>query len=224
MSEIHTVLDTITSLFEENRNPTNAIPMQKYMKNHFPFLGIKTPLRRELMKQVYVQTGILKVEFQETLIEHLWEKKEREYQYAAIDYTTKSLKKLTKQNLPLMENIMLHKQWWDSIDGIAPNAVGTIAKKDPSVLDETIEKWAYGQDIWLRRAAILFQLKYKETTEEQRLYRYIIANADSKEFFIQKAIGWALREYSKTNPDSVRLFIQQNSLSRLSIREGSKYI
>lgn len=224
MSEIHTALYTITQLFEENRNPENAVPMQNYMKNNFPFLGIKTPLRRELMRQIYVQTGLLKVDFQETLIEQLWEKEEREYQYAAIDYTSKSLKKLTKQHLPLMEKIMLHKQWWDSIDSIAPNAVGTIAKNDPSVLDETIEKWAYGQDMWLCRASILFQLKYKETTDEQRLYRYILANADSKEFFIQKAIGWALREYSKTNPDSVRAFIQQHSLPKLSIREGSKYI
>ena len=123
-----------------------------------------------------------------------------------------------------MQKLITTKSWWDTVDSLAPNAVGQLAKDFPEVKEEVIESWAYGNHLWLRRAAILYQLKFKGGTEESRLYRYIVQNATSREFFIQKAIGWALREYSKTNPESVRLFIQEQELPKLSIREGSKYI
>lgn len=107
---------------------------------------------------------------------------------------------------------------------LAQKPVGEIAKHNPDVIPEIIEGWAYGVDLWLRRTAILFQLKYKSETDDKLLYRYIRQNKDSKEFFIQKAIGWALREYSKTNPESVKQFITENKLAKLSVREGSKYL
>lgn len=219
-----TYIEQLIPLFKANQNKANAEPMKKYMKNHFPFLGIKTPARRELMKQFYKETGILKEPFQHNFVIALWEKEEREYQYAAHDYIRKSLKKLSKEDLPLMEKLITTKSWWDTVDSISPHPVGTIAQKYPEVITETIECWAYGDNMWLNRAAILFQLGYKEKTDEQLLYRYIKQNSGSKEFFIQKAIGWALREYSKTNPESVKKFIAENELPKLSVREGSKYI
>lgn len=219
-----TYTEQLIPLFEANRNEANAEPMKKYMKNHFPFLGIKTPTRRELMKEFYKETGILKEPFQTNFVLALWEKEEREYQYAALDYIRKSLKKLSKKDLPLMEKLITTKSWWDTVDTLAPHPVGTIAQKYPEVITETIEGWAHGDNMWLNRAAILFQLGYKEKTDEQLLYRYIKQNSESKEFFIQKAIGWALREYSKTNPESVKQFIADNELPKLSVREGSKYI
>ncbi|MEN2766316.1 DNA alkylation repair protein [Ornithinibacillus sp. 16A2E] len=94
----------------------------------------------------------------------------------------------------------------------------------PEVIQEKIEKWSTDSNMWLRRTSILFQLKYKKYTNEQLLYTYIRRNANSREFFIQKAIGWALREYSKTNPESVKNFIAENELAKLSVREGSKYL
>ncbi|MBD8067885.1 DNA alkylation repair protein [Bacillus sp. PS06] len=218
------ILHSLTFLFEANRNEENAIAMQKYMKDHFPFLGIKTPLRREIMKVFYSDTEILHQDFLPEFIELLWKKQEREFQYAALDYMNKSLKKINKNHLALLEQLITTKSWWDTVDAIAPHPVGKIAKESPEIIDQTIEGWATNDYLWLRRAAILYQLRYKEETDENRLYRYIILNADSKEFFIQKAIGWALREYSKTNPDSVKKFIEGNKLSKLSIREGSKYI
>jgi len=217
-------IDLLISFFEANRNEDNAIPMQKYMKDHFPFLGIKTPERRGLMKQFYQKTGILEEELQTNFIELLWEKNEREYQYAALDYINRVLKKVNVDHLPLLENLITSKSWWDTVDTIAPHPVGKIARETPRILDDTIEGWSKSGNLWLRRSAILFQLRYKEETDETRLYRYILTNADSKEFFIQKAIGWALREYSKTNPSSVKSFIENHSLAKLSIREGSKYI
>lgn len=218
------LLENLSFIFDQNQDREKAIPMEKYMKNHFKFLGIKTPERRALMKQFFSETDLLKLEFQQNFVQCLWEKKEREYQYAALDYINKSLKKISKQELPLFEKLIMTKSWWDTVDSIAPHAVGHIAKIAPEVKGEVIETWAYGEHLWLRRASILFQLKYKEDTEESRLYRYILHNASSKEFFIQKAIGWSLREYSKTNPESVRQFIHEHSLSKLSVREGSKYI
>jgi 3-methyladenine DNA glycosylase AlkD len=214
----------LKSQFENHRNDLHAGPMKKYMRDLFPFLGIKKPERNVLLKQFYQQTGILKEPFQQDFVIRLWGQAEREYQYAALDYIEKSLKKLRKEELPLMESLITTKSWWDTVDAIAPKSVGTIAEVHLEVIQETIEEWAYGEHLWLRRAAILFQLKYKEQTDEALLYRYIEHNAESKEFFIQKAIGWVLREYSKTNPQSVKRFIETHPLSALSVREGSKYL
>lgn len=194
------------------------------MKNHFPFLGIKTPKRRELMKEFYNVSGILKESFNHEFVLALWDRDEREYQNAALDYIASSIKKIGKDELPLMELLITIKSWWDTVDMLAAHPVGKIAQDFPEVIPEKIEGWAYGDHMWLQRTAILFQLGYKDNTDKELLFRYIKQNADSKEFFIQKAIGWALREYSKTNPASVKKFISENELAKLSIREGSKYI
>ena len=180
-------IELLVHLFEANRNKENAIPMQKYMKNHFPFLGIKTPKRRELMKQFFQESGILKEGLQTNFIEALWKLEEREYQYAALDYIERSIKKLDKQHLPLFEKLITTKSWWDSVDALAPKPVGTIAASFPEIIPQTIEGWAYENHLWLNRAAILFQLKYKEKTDENLLYRYILQNNESKEFFHSKS-------------------------------------
>ena len=216
-------IEQLTALFEEHRNDDNAGPMRKYMKDHFPFLGIKSPLRKELEKQFFKETGILKEEFNKDFVVGLWEKDEREYQYTAITYTGKFIKKLPKDAIQFLERLITTKSWWDSVDSIAP-LVGELARKYPELVEKTINHWSVDENYWLRRVAILFQLKYKQQTNETLLYDYMVKNADSKEFFLQKAIGWALREYSKTNPESVKAFIEGNQLAPLSIREGSKYL
>jgi 3-methyladenine DNA glycosylase AlkD len=216
-------IEKLTSLFEENRNEENAGPMEKYMKDHFPFLGIKSPLRKELEKQFFKETEILKVPFNSDFVTGLWEKDEREYHYTAITYIGKFIKKLPKDMISYLQRLITTKSWWDSVDSIAP-LVGELARKYPEIIEETIDGWAVDDNFWLRRSAILFQLKYKQQTNADLLYDYIGKNADSKEFFIQKAIGWALREYSKTNPVSVKAFIEGNKLAPLSVREGSKYV
>ncbi|MCQ6280309.1 DNA alkylation repair protein [Bacillus sp. EB600] len=215
---------SLIQLFEENRNEVQVGPMEKYMKNQFPFLGIKKPLRSELQKQFFKKTGVLNEPFNHEFVLALWQKDEREYQYAALSYIEKSLKKLQKQDLALMETLITTKSWWDTVDTLAAKPVGTIAQQFPEVIEEHFDKWITAEDIWLRRTALLFQLKYKQSTNEHLLYEYILKNAERKEFFIQKAIGWVLREYSKTNPASVKEFLQNHQVSRLSYREGSKYL
>lgn len=216
-------IEVVTTLFEGNRNEENSGPMKKYMKDHFPFLGIKSPLRKELEKQFFKETEILKRPFNQDFVISLWEKDEREYQYTAITYTGKFIKKLPKDVIQFLGGLITTKSWWDSVDSIAPLA-GELAKKYPELINENINQWSVDDNFWLQRTSILFQLKYKDQTNEALLYDYIVKNADSKEFFIQKAIGWALREYSKTNPVSVKEFIRDNQLAPLSIREGSKYL
>ncbi|MEH7011142.1 DNA alkylation repair protein [Neobacillus niacini] len=216
-------IEKLTTLFEEHRNEENAGPMKKYMKDHFPFLGMKSPLRKELEKLFFKETEILKDPFDIDFVTGLWEKEEREYHYTAITYIGKFIKKLPKDVIPFLERLITTKSWWDSVDSIAP-LVGELARKYPEVIEETINRWSVDDNFWLRRSAILFQLKYKNQTNEALLYDYIVKNADSKEFFIQKAVGWALREYSKTNPESVKEFIEGNQLAPLSVREGSKYL
>jgi 3-methyladenine DNA glycosylase AlkD len=213
----------LTTLFEGHRNEENAGPMSKYMKGHFPYLGIKSPLRKELEKQFFKETEILKKPFNKDFVDGLWEKNEREYQYTAITYMGKFIKKLPKEVISFLEGLITTKSWWDSVDSIAP-LVGELARKYPEIIEESIDSWSVDANFWLRRSAILFQLKYKQQTNQALLYEYIVKNAGSKEFFIQKAIGWALREYSKTNHDSVKAFIGGNQLAPLSVREGSKYL
>lgn len=216
-------VEILAALYKKNRNEENAGPMKKYMKDHFPFLGIKSPLRKELEKQFFNETEILTVPFNKDFVMSLWEKDEREYHYTAITYTGKFSKKLPKDVILFLEKLITTRSWWDSVDSIAP-IVGELARRYPEIIEENIDSWSVNDNFWLRRSAILFQLKYKQQTNETLLYEYIVKNADSKEFFIQKAIGWALREYSKTNPVSVKAFIEGNQLAPLSVREGSKYL
>ncbi|RDW17728.1 DNA alkylation repair protein [Oceanobacillus chungangensis] len=217
-------ISNLIPLFTAKQTKEDAIEMEKYMRDKFPFLGIRAPERKVILRDFYQESNILKEPFQVDFVASLWEQAAREYQYAGVDYIERSLKKLEKEHLLLMEKLIITKSWWDTVDLLAQKAVGKIAKDHPEVIPETIEGWATSDNIWLQRTAILFQLKNKGNTDEELLYHYIQLHNDSNEFFIQKAIGWALREYSKTNPASVKRFIENNELAKLSVREGSKYL
>lgn len=214
----------LKQLFENEKNEEQANAMARYMKDQFPFYGIKTPERRKCMSVFFRETGILKLPLSHDFCLQLWELPEREFQNAALDYLAHYAKKLEMDDLSLLKTLITTKSWWDTVDMIATKLVGNLVSKHPDLIDKTMNDWVIDQNIWLRRTAILFQLSYKDQTNEKILYEYIIKNADQKEFFIQKAIGWALREYSKTNPESVALFINKTELAPLSKREGSKYL
>ena len=148
---------------------------------------------------------------------------EREFQYLAIDYMEKVIDLFKADDIFRIEELLVKKSWWDSVDAIN-KILGHIAMKYPQLKEDTISRWIKSDNIWLVRISIIFQLKYKEKTDTEFLSKAIKYNSGTKEFFIDKAIGWALREYSKTNKEWVRDFIENNQLSKLSIREGSKYI
>ncbi|MEY8350669.1 DNA alkylation repair protein [Bacillus cereus] len=221
---MHPFVEALQKHFIAHQNPEKAEPMARYMKNHFPFLGIQTPERRQLLREV-IQVHKLpdKEEFQ-IVIRELWSLPEREFQAAALDLLQKYKKHLDKTQIPFLEELIITKSWWDSVDGIVPTFLGTIFLKHPEEISTYIPKWIASENIWLQRSAILFQLKYKKQMDENLLFSIIGQLKSSKEFFIQKAIGWVLREYAKTSPNVVWEYVQNNELAPLSKREAIKHI
>ncbi|MFC0271001.1 DNA alkylation repair protein [Metabacillus herbersteinensis] len=213
----------LRSFIAEHRNEENAFHMEKYMRNQYTFYGIKTPERRALVKAFVNEHGKPNERLKE-VVDELWSFKERELKCVAIDFLVAQQKLLQAEDLRFVKKLIVTESWWDSVDPLASNVVGPLIKRHPDLIEEQLEGWIYSDNMWLNRTAILFQLRYKDKTNEDLLYRYIKLHTASKEFFIQKAIGWALREYSKTNRSSVINFIGNNQLAPLSKREGLKYI
>ncbi|WP_375753558.1 DNA alkylation repair protein [Vibrio sp. HN007] len=216
-------IDTLFSQLTEATNPEKALQMSAYMKNLFPFLGIPTPNRRDICKPFFANRKNEK-EIDWDFVEQCWDKPEREYQYVAFDYLIKKKRYLTIEHVPKLKSLALNKSWWDSID-VLDKLIGDIGLSDNKI-DELMFNWSTDENIWLRRIAIDHQLLRKDKTNVELLEKILVNNLNQTEFFINKAIGWSLRSYSKTNPDWVRQFISDNraGLSNLSIREGSKYL
>ena len=202
--------------------PDDAVAMKAYMKNKFEFLGVKTPARRKLTKAFFKQQTDFVIDWD--FINEAWNNPYRELQYTALDYLEIRKKLLTPSDLPRLKKLAQTKSWWDTIDFL-DRLVGSIIARFPET-KEIIVAWSCDEDIWLRRLAIDYQLLRKEKTDTELLKKILVNNLGRTEFFINKAIGWALRDYSKTNPDWVRAFIErhQTEMAALSIREGSKYL
>ena len=211
------------NLLEQNRDIERAQQMSAYMRNQFPFLGITSPKRRELSRE-FLKEARQKLVIDWDFVYECWNKPEREYQYVAIDYLKRMEQFLTANDVPKIKEIALRKSWWDTIDSL-DKIIGSIAFEYPEVNDVLL-KWSVAENIWLRRIAINHQRGRKEKTDTELLEKIIVNNLGDSEFFINKAIGWILRDYSKVNPDWVRAFIEKykEELAPLSIREGSKYI
>ena len=203
-------------------NPDDAVAMKAYMKNKFEFLGVKTPVRRKLAKAFFKQGTDFVIDW--NFINEAWNNPYRELQYTALDYLESRKKLLTPSDLPRLKKLAQTKSWWDTIDFL-DRLVGSIIARFPET-KATILSWSCDEDIWLRRLAIDHQLLRKEETDTELLEKILVNNLGQTEFFINKAIGWALRDYSKTNPDWVRDFIERHraAMAALSIREGSKYL
>lgn len=214
-------IDIISSYYAA-ADPAKTGPMAAYMKNQFPYLGLQKPeraaLSREFLKAKKAEPG---VDF--GFIKRCFALPEREFSYLALSYLDAVKKRLTPNDLPFLEQLVQTRPWWDTVDTIAPIA-GDVLRRFPEVREETALHWMAHDIFWVRRVSILFQLKYKMETDTALLERAILANCGTSEFFLNKAIGWALREYSKTDAAWVRAFIASHRLHPLSVREGSKYI
>nr|WP_296266139.1 DNA alkylation repair protein [uncultured Merdimonas sp.] len=213
----------IKARFEENQNPENAVKMAKYMKNLFPFYGIPTPQRKKLYRD-FLKEEKKKGAVDWGFLDQCYADEHRECQYLVFDYLASMQKFLTYDDIPKIWKYIKEKQWWDSIDCL-DRIVGEIGLSDSRV-DELMLQWSLDEDLWVRRLAIDHQLLRKEKTNRELLGQIIVNNLGSKEFFINKAIGWSLRDYSKTDPEWVKDFIDQykDRMDKLSIREGSKYL
>ncbi len=222
----YTMIDyPIFNIFIENKNEESAPKMAAYMKNKFEFLGINSPTRKLLQKEFIRELSKNKpIDWNFVLI--CFEKQQREFQYLAIDYLI-SLKKYTqKDDIEVLQQLIQTKSWWDSVDVVAPKLMAQYFKEFPQERNQKVEEWIASKNIWLIRSAILFQLKYKKETDLPFLFKLILRVSHTKEFFINKAIGWILRENAKTNPRLITEFIETNTnnLSNLSIREGLKHV
>jgi 3-methyladenine DNA glycosylase AlkD len=210
--------------FKKNLDPANAAGMRAYMRDQFDYCGIKTPLRKALFKEFIKENGLPDLKDLPQIIDELWELPEREFQYCAIELLLSFKKQFTPEHLPLMERMITRKSWWDTVDGVAPNGIGTLFKKYPELIKPKTDEWIEGGNMWLQRTAIIFQLKYKDQTDLDLLFKTILHFRNSKEFFIQKAMGWALREYAWRHPDVIKEFVLKNTLPALTKREALKNI
>ncbi len=217
-------LEHLKELYEVCYNRDDSEAMSTYMKNHFEFYGIKSEKRKEIVKQFLKENGLPPSGDLDKIIQELWDLPEREYQYFGMELVKKHLKDMTPKSMRLIEFMILNKSWWDTVDYIASNIVGGIFMTHPELIDCYTDKWVDSDNIWLKRTALLFQLKYRSETNEKLLFENILKLSDSDEFFIQKAIGWSLREYSKHEPASVIKFVKNNKLKPLSEREALKVV
>lgn len=220
--EINEQLKELTNIFWKHSHPEKAREMSHYMKGHFSFYGIHKPLRTKLSK-AYIKTFCkLSEKDLQVIVSELWNKPQREYQYFVLDILYKVTP--TKKFIGLYERLIIKKSWWDSVDNIASRLVGPYFMQFPGERNKYIKKWTSSKNIWLNRTAILFQLKYKKETDQQLLFKTIQQHKGSDEFFIQKAIGWALRAYAYTDAKAVKKFVKGNALKPLSVREALKHV
>ncbi|MEV5936188.1 DNA alkylation repair protein [Streptomyces sp. NPDC052079] len=220
-----TVLERLTAVYGAAADPGRAAGMRAYMKDVAPFLGLPTPVRRDLSRTVV--EGLARPDEADctAVAVRCWELPEREYQYFAVDYLRRHVRRCSSGFLPVARHLVTTVPWWDTVDLLAAHVVGALVAADPE-LTADMDEWIGDDDLWLARAALLHQLRYKERTDTERLFGYCLRQSGHQDFFIRKAIGWSLREYARTDPDAVRAFLarEQGRFAPLSVREALKNI
>lgn len=212
-------------LLQQEADEKAAQKQKAYLRNLFPFLGIPKPKHRELLRLFFKKVQIQTENELIAILHELWQKEEREYQYSALDIAKKYHKLWTPNIFATFEMMIRQKSWWDTVDDIASNLTGLLLQKETSLI-QNMDKWIEDPCLWIRRTALIYQLKWKKKTDEIRLFSYCEKTMEEKDFFMRKAIGWALREHSKTHPQSVDSFIKKNrqALSPLSFKEASRIL
>lgn len=204
-----------------------AVPMRAYMLDQFDFLGIRATPRRQALRGLpslknWPARSLL------ALAESLWDLPEREFQYVAVDLLARHHARLALEDLPRLLRLVQRKPWWDTVDGLA-GVVGDLLHPQRTSAHEAqrlMDACLSHDHLWMRRVALLHQLGWRERTDQARLLRYVLTLADEKDFFIRKAIGWALRDHARSQPEAVRRFLQSHGaqLSGLSRREAGKHL
>jgi 3-methyladenine DNA glycosylase AlkD len=221
---MHPYVASLKTLFEQNANPAQAGPMKKYMRDQFEYLGIKSPQFKALMKEFISSNGLPSLNDLSIILSDQWSLPQREFQYAAVGFLSRSQKQIPASFIKTIEYMLVTKSWWDTVDSIAGGSVGVHFQRFPEVREKYLAKWRASDNFWLRRTAILFQLNYKQETDFDLLCEIIRENLDSKEFFINKAIGWSLRQYARIDPQAVTKFVKSIPLHPLSRREAMKHV
>ncbi len=220
------LVNFVTSRFSELADPAKAGPMASYLKTDMPFYGIQKPQRVPVFREMKHRFKPWSQDEYEKGVLALWALPHREEKYAALEYAQQYAKFINRDSILLYEHLIRVGAWWDLVDGIATILVGRVFQNEREFVSPLMEKWIDDEDFWIRRTAIIAQLKHREQTDYKQLFDFCLRRASETEFFIRKAIGWALREYSKTSPARVQTFLLENKdvLSGLSFREGSKHM
>jgi 3-methyladenine DNA glycosylase AlkD len=216
----------LTELLDNSKDSHRAVGMKQYMRNQFDFLGVTSVPRKELFSNWKSQLPQnLSSEQRWEIIHELWEKEEREFQYVAMDWLNSwrasEIQELDHDNFKFL---ISSKSWWDTVDLLSSNMLGKYGQKFPEKMLEVIDEWSIENSFWLHRATIIFQLRYKQKTNLNTLENQIVRFKSNKEFFIQKSIGWSLREYTKTDPNWVEKFVEKHEIVGLAKREALKYV
>ena len=222
---VHKIL-LLESDFLKYANYEYGLSMSKYMKDRFPFYGINAPLRKQIQRKWMTELPKdLDNVSRWRLVEELWSREEREFHHVAFDYLNGWNKKFILESDDLkLKWLISNNSWWDTVDSIASNYLGKYCKIYPQKAKELIEDWRHSDNMWLNRSCLIFQLKYGKEVDFELLKSLISQYQPIKEFFIQKAIGWSLRQYSKFNPDEVSMFVKEINLQGLAKREATKYL
>jgi 3-methyladenine DNA glycosylase AlkD len=203
--------------------------MQRYMKSAMPYRGITSPVLREACRAIFVQFPLVSEREWRTTIRSLWDEAAyREERYAALElvgYRGYAAFR-TLEALPLYQQLIVSGAWWDLVDGLATHEIGDLLRRYPAEMRGQLLAWSRGDDAWLRRSSIICQVSFKRSTDQALLYACIQPSLAERDFFLRKAIGWALREYAKADPEAVRSYVAEhaNQLSGLSRREALKYV
>jgi 3-methyladenine DNA glycosylase AlkD len=218
------VIESIQQVFHSASNAELAVPMARYMRNQFLFLGIPSPQRREISKGFRKEVALVDEQELNNVVTGLFSLPEREFSYLALDILQQHRRPIPQNRIHWLEKLAVHRSWWDTIDPLATQHMGAYFQQWPEDRVYWITRWKASGNFWLQRCAILFQLKYKANTDKDMLHEILATYASSDEFFLQKAIGWALREYAKTNPDWVRKTLATGNWKSLSKREALRHI
>jgi 3-methyladenine DNA glycosylase AlkD len=211
---------------QQRANPRSAVAMAAYMKTSMPFYGVPKPAREEIARELKRRFAVLTQKEYERAVLGLWKLPHREEKYFAIDVARMCRDFIVPESMPLYRRLIEEGAWWDTVDEVAAHLVGAVLLANRKEIAPMMDRWIADADMWIRRAAIISQLKHKDKTDHVRLFRYSLAQAAEKEFFIRKAIGWALRQYAYSAPERVREFITRNraKLSPLTYREASRVL
>ena len=219
------LLRSIETEFISIRNETKAPEMERYLRNQFKCYGISALLRKPITQKVSAPFKSLPAQEQDRFMRICWEKDQREWQYLAIDLYRKALSKSSVSRIEMTLDLIQHKSWWDTVDSLASNCFGKLLMMFPDEKEEFLQRCINSDYMWLNRTAIIHQLTYKQHTDTEWLIKSILPHINSKDFFIQKGIGWALRQYAKTDSNWVVSFVENHTcLSNLSKKEALKHI
>jgi 3-methyladenine DNA glycosylase AlkD len=221
----HPYVTAIKKKFAALANPSKAAGAKAYLLHQFEFYGLQTPERRKICKAFYKANPVNNHSELTKIIKEAFNEPQRELHYFAIELLSHQHSLWTSKTITLIEWMLTHNSWWDSVDSTNSNVIGKYFIKFPELLETTTQKWNRSSNIWLQRMSILFQLSYKEKTNTELLEKYIVNRMDTNEFFVNKAIGWALRAYAYTHKKWVIRFVQDHpQLSNLSKREALKHV